>query len=195
MRDADVRKSLHLWLRDEHRAELDTTRILDEMDVAGQVRIDTVVLNGSFAGFEIKSASDTLRRLPRQIEVYSQVLDFATLVVAKNHAAKAKDLLPRWWGVIEATSTSDRVQLRRVRKARRNATIDPMTLCTLLWRQETLSELEIRGVDAGVRSKPNRFLWERLAETISPNELRDTVRERLKFRSGWRAETPSPLHA
>ncbi|GAB17286.1 hypothetical protein GOEFS_023_00040 [Gordonia effusa NBRC 100432] len=195
MRDADVRKSLHLWLRDEHRAELDATRILDEMDVAGQVRIDTVVLNGSFAGFEIKSASDTLRRLPRQIEVYSQVLDFATLVVAKNHAAKAKDLLPRWWGVIEASSVSDGVQLRRVRKARRNATIDPMTLCTLLWRQETLSELEIRGTDAGVRSKPNRFLWERLAETVSPDELRDIVRERVKFRAGWRAETPSPLHA
>jgi hypothetical protein len=195
MRDADVRRSLHLWLRDEHRAELDTTRVLDEMDIAGQVRVDTVVLNGSFAGFEIKSASDTLRRLPRQVEVYSQVLDFATLVVAKNHAAKAKELLPRWWGVMEATSKSDGVRLRNVRKARRNTVIDPMTLCTLLWRQEALSELELHGAASGVRSKPNRYLWERLAAAVSAEELRDIVRERLKSRTKWRAQTPSPLRA
>lgn len=190
MRDADVRVSLHAWLHDRHQNELDTTRILDEMDIAGQVRVDTVVLNGSFAGFEIKSASDTLRRLPRQVEIYSQVLDYATLVVARNHSPKAKALLPRWWGVIEATSTRDGVKLRTIRKSKRNATVDPMTLCTLLWRNETLAELERLDVALGIRSKPNRVLWERLAQTVSPDELRDIVRERLKLRPGWRAETP-----
>lgn len=195
MRDADVRSSLHRWLNDHHRGELSTTRILDELDIAGQVRVDTVVLNGSFAGFEIKSASDTLRRLPRQVEVYSQVLDYATLVVARNHSAKARDLLPSWWGVIEATSRPDGVALRSVRKARRNATIDPMTLCTLLWRQEVLAELELHDAAKGVRGKPNWVLWERLAETVDSETLRDAVRERLKARSEWRAGTPLPRGA
>lgn len=192
MRDADVRSSLHQWLRHEHRDELSSTRILDELDIAGQVRVDTVVLNGSFAGFEIKSASDTLRRLPRQVEVYSQVLDYATLVVAHNHSAKARTLLPGWWGVIEATSSTDGVQLRTARQARRNPTVDPMTLCTLLWRQETLAELEVHGAATGVRSKPNWVLWERLAGAVDTETLRDAVRERLKARAGWRAETPQP---
>lgn len=195
MRDADVRTSLHQWLRDQHSAELDSTRILDELDIAGQVRVDTVVLNGSFAGFEIKSASDTLRRLPRQVEVYSQVLDYATLVVADNHAAKARTLLPQWWGIIEATSTADGVRLRTRRRARRNTTVDAMTLCTLLWRQETLAELELHGAAAGVRSKPNWVLWERLAESVDTETLRGVVRERLKARSEWRAATPSPRGA
>lgn len=195
MRDSDVRLSLHGWLHEKHQNEMNSTRILDEMDIAGQVRVDTVVLNGAFAGFEIKSASDTLRRLPRQVEICSQVLDYATLVVAKNHYAKAKPLLPRWWGVIEATSTPDGVKLRPIRNSKRNSTVDPLTLCTLLWRNETLIELERLDAARGVRSKPNRILWERLSQSVSPDELRNIVRERLKLRSGWKVEIPLPQSA
>lgn len=192
MRDADVRVVLHEWLRREHQDELPSTRILDELDIAGHVRVDTVVLNGSFSGFEIKSATDTLRRLPRQVEVYSQVLDYATLVVANNHATKARVLLPSWWGVIEATSSADGVQLRSVRKARRNKVVDPFTLCTLLWRDEALAELELRDAAKGVRSKPNWVLWDRLARVADGETLREAVRERLKARSAWRSGEPLP---
>jgi predicted nucleic acid-binding protein len=36
-------------------------------------------------GFEIKTARDTLRRLPTQIEAYSRYFDHAVLVVAEKH--------------------------------------------------------------------------------------------------------------
>src|SRR5665647_2133318 len=85
MRDGDVRTALHEQLRGEHAHELDRTRILDELGLAGEVRVDVAVLNGSFSGYEIKSAKDTLRRLPKQVQVYSQILDFAVLVVADTH--------------------------------------------------------------------------------------------------------------
>lgn len=186
MRDSDVRYSLHEFLRQQHSLDKEFSRVVDEFEIAGSARVDTVMLNGSFSGFEIKSERDTLRRLPHQIEVYSQVLDFATLVVAKNHLEKARKLLPYWWGIIEATSTSDGVRLRQIKKARMNRVIDPLVLCTLLWRSEVLEELEIRGAAGGVRSKPNRFLWERLAMTLPPQDLRGVVREKLKSRSGWR---------
>ncbi|QIT12081.1 sce7726 family protein [Clavibacter michiganensis] len=189
MRDADVRLSLHTWLQHEHRAELGT-RVIDEVDIAGLVRVDTIVLNGAFAGFEIKSENDTLRRLPRQVEIYSQVLDYATLVVAKRHLAKAKLLIPRWWGIIEAVSTPDGVHLRRVKTPTRNKTIDPLTLCALLWREEVLSELELQGSAGGIRTKPNRILWQRLAESVSSEDLRSIVRERLKARVSWRVDVP-----
>ncbi|WP_442922749.1 sce7726 family protein [Microbacterium sp. Leaf151] len=191
MRDADVRLALHQWLREQHHNESHQTRIVDELAIAGQVRVDTAVLNGSFAGFEIKSASDTLRRLPRQVEVYSAVLDYATLVVARNHAAKARKLLPRWWGVIEAVPMTggDPVVLRTVREPQPNPRVEPRLLCTLLWRSEALDELELRGIAAGVRSKPNRVLWDRLCDSLDSAEVRQIVRERVKARSGWRAET------
>lgn len=188
MRDADVRFALHRWLREQHASELDDTRFVDELGIAGEVRVDTAVLNGSFSGFEIKSARDTLRRLPRQVEFYSAVLDYATLVVASNHLAQARVLLPRWWGIVEAKDTELGVQLRRRRTARWNAKVDTFTLSTLLWRSEVLEELDAVGAAKGVRSKPNLALWDRLSTAVEPEVLRAIVRQRLKVRPGWRAD-------
>lgn len=191
MRDSDVRKALHTWLKDAHAHEAATTRVVDELGIAGTVRVDTAVFNGAFSGYEIKSASDTLRRLPKQVEVYSAVLDYAYLVVASNHVAHARALLPAWWGIIEAEPADDGVRLRHRRKARWNSKVDAFTLCTLLWRDEALEELELRGWATGVRSKPKVVLWERLAAQLELSDLRTVVRERLKVRESWRADTPS----
>jgi hypothetical protein len=193
--DPDVRLALHAWLRAEHAEQLSETRIIDELGVASQIRVDTAVLNGAFAGFEIKSERDTLRRLPKQVQYYSAVLDYATLVVATNHLEHARAAVPKWWGIVEARSTDGEVRLRRRRSARRNARIDPFTLCTLLWREEALAELEHLGADRGVRSKPNFSLWERLSASAPPEYLRTAVRERLKVRSGWRVDAPPPPYA
>ena len=190
MRDSDVREALHAWLRDLHAHEASNTRVVDELGVAGTVRVDTAVFNGAFSGYEIKSASDTLKRLPKQVEVYSAVLDYAYLVVASNHVKQARSLLPAWWGIIEAVPVGDAVDLRHRRKARWNSKVDAFTLCTLLWRDEALEELELRGWATGVRSKPKVVLWERLAAQLELAELREIVRERLKFRESWREGAP-----
>lgn len=191
VRDSDVREALHTWLYELHAHEADNTRVVDELGVAGVVRVDTAVLNGAFSGYEIKSASDTLRRLPKQVEVYSAVLDYAYLVVATNHVAHARALLPAWWGIIEAVPDGEKVTLRHRRKARWNSKVDARTLCTLLWRDEALAELELRGWATGLRSKPKTALWERLAAQLELAELREVVRERLKVRESWRADAPS----
>lgn len=188
MRDADVRSALHEWLREQHAQQLGNTRFVDELGIAGEVRVDTAVLNGAFCGFEIKSARDTLRRLPKQVEMYSAVMDYATLVVASTHLAHSRALLPRWWGIIEARTVADTVVLRPRRTPRRNARIDPFILSTLLWRSEVLEELDRLGVARGVRSRPNAVLWQRLASSMESDALRDLVRERLRIRSGWRVD-------
>ncbi len=126
----------------------------------------------------IKSERDTLRRLPKQVQYYSAVLDYATLVVATNHLEHARAAgVPKWWGIVEARSTDGEVRLRRRRSARRNARIDPFTLCTLLWREEALAELEHLGADQWLRSKPNFSLWERYPLPLRPEYLRTAVRE------------------
>ncbi|MFK4788233.1 sce7726 family protein [Microbacterium sp. ZW T5_56] len=180
-----------MWLADLHAHEAADTRIVDELGIAGTVRVDTAVFNGSFSGYEIKSAADTLRRLPKQVELYSAVLDYAYLVVASNHVKQAREFLPTWWGIIEAVPAGDKVDLRHRRKARWNTQVDAFTLCTLLWRDEVLEELEARGWAAGVRSKSKVILWERLAAQLDLDELRTVVRERVKVRESWREDAPS----
>lgn len=116
-------------------------------------------------GYEIKSARDTLRRLPRQVEAYSRVLDFAALVVAESHLEAARPLTPSWWEILGVGGRAGALTLTRVRRGRRNPTIDPSALVQLLWGDEALALLAERGLDRGVRSKPRRVLWERLVVT------------------------------
>lgn len=94
MHDADLRQALHRRLARQHRDDPHDTRILDEFGICGQVRVDVAVVNGALTGYELKSARDTLKRLPRQADYYSRVLDYAHIVVADTHAAHALQMVP-----------------------------------------------------------------------------------------------------
>lgn len=192
MRDRDVRAALYAELQREHSTDLANTLILDELGLCGQVRVDVAVVNGTLSGFELKSEKDSLKRLPTQVEVYSRVLDFATLVTATKHSDKAMPYLPRWWGIVEAKVDPDgAVTLHPLRRAKPNPAIDATSLAQLLWKSEALGELESRGLDRGVRSRPRVEIWERLAERIPLDELRELVRATLRARPGWRSAQPS----
>ncbi|UDF20134.1 sce7726 family protein [Rhodococcus qingshengii] len=186
MRDIDVRTALHAQLAVEHADELDDTLIVDELGLCGEARVDVAVINGALSGFELKSAKDNLRRLPRQVDVYSQVLDLAVLVVAENHLADAREIIKPWWGLTVAQSSGSEVLLSVERSPRVNRSVDAMSLAQLLWREEALEELTIRDADRGVRSKPRWAVWTRLTEVVEVDELRTVVRQKLKARQSWR---------
>jgi hypothetical protein len=187
MHDGDIRAALRSRLASDHSAEPDT-RYLDELGLCGTVRVDVAVINGTFSGYELKSDRDTLRRLPGQVNMYSRVLDCATLVVGERHYADrgALDLLPEWWGVIVAAPGHEGVSLQETRPAAWNANVDPAALSQLLWREEALQELAVRGLDTGLRSKPRRAIADKLATEVPIDELRALGRRRLKTREGWR---------
>ncbi|WP_154793416.1 sce7726 family protein [Occultella kanbiaonis] len=186
MRDRHVRSALHAQLTAEHWADADDTVRVDELGLCGEVRVDVAVVNGTLSGYELKSASDTLRRLPTQVDVYSRVLDHATLVVAENHAEHSLALIPEWWGCLVADWDGAHVTLREHRPAGTNPGIVPYALAQLLWRDEALSLLERHGADRGVRSKPRTVLWQRIAERVALDDLRAEVRQCLKGRQDWR---------
>lgn len=191
MRDADIRSALHARLRSEHGSG-QGTRYVDELGLCGTVRVDVAVVNGTLSGYELKSDRDTLRRLPTQIEYYSKVLDHATLVVGEEHYVRTDGVasLPRWWGVIVASPSVKGVHLEEVRAAEMNQYLDPFAIAQLLWRDEALCELEARDAAIGMRSKPRRLLWDRLAGLLELDELRGIVRDRLKARATWRRPPP-----
>src|SRR5439155_10222560 len=93
LRDRDVRQALHRKVLRDHHGDANTL-VLDELGLRhGACRVDIAVVNGYLHGYEIKSDSDTLDRLPAQVAVYNLVLDRATLVVGERHLQKAQPLL------------------------------------------------------------------------------------------------------
>jgi len=165
------------------------TVIIEELGLRhGTARVDLAVVNGLMHGFEIKSDVDTLRRLRRQADEYSAVLDRVTLVTGPKYLSPALHKIPSWWGVVEAGVRSGRVCLRPVRPARANPSLNALAVARLLWRDEALSRLARLGVDVGIRSKPRLVVYGRLTERLSLAELRSYVRQRLRRRGGWRSE-------
>jgi hypothetical protein len=187
MRDRDVRAALHCRLHTEHGGDSDT-RILDELGLRhGTRRVDIAVVNGSLHGYEIKSDSDTLDRLPGQVETYAAVLDYATLVVGERLASHARRRLPKWWGVeIASIQPTGEVTLQSHRPAKFNPKINPIALAELLWRSEAIELLTGFGVSPKVLRMPRAVLYRELASNLTLNELRDAVRSRLKMRTAWR---------
>lgn len=191
MRDLDVRLAVRCRLTAEHEGDTDS-RVVEEMGIwNGAVRVDLAVINGELAGYEIKSARDTLSRLPSQAALYNTVFDRVHLVAAEKHCAPAAKDIPEWWGIIIARDAGGAVELEEVRPAGVNPSVEPMQIARLLWREEALGILERMGADHGVRSGTREKIATRLAQTLSLDDLRREVRRCLKDRPAWLGQ---PVH-
>lgn len=185
MRDQEIRVELERRLQGRYGAD-PNTRVVHEMGIlTGEYRIDVAVINGHLEGFEIKSERDSLERLPRQAAAYGRVFDRLTVICAERHLERALEILPEWWGVEVAEHGDQGLRIVRRRAARANRGREPHAIAQLLWRSEALAALEGIGAAKGVRSKPKRVLWTRLAEGIPAHELRALVRENLRARRSW----------
>lgn len=192
MRDYDIRRELDVLLHQQHAGEPNTF-IRHEVGLcAGKRRVDVALLNGEFAGYEIKSDVDSLARLLGQASDYGQVLDRVTLVTTVRHLEKSMGLLPQWWGIMVARQGQGSIILEPVREAVANPELEPYALAQLLWRDEALEELKSRGLARGLTKKARHYLWRALMQAVPIEELRDLVRERVKARAEL---TGAPPHA
>ncbi|HKY53091.1 MAG TPA: sce7726 family protein [Anaerolineales bacterium] len=168
------------------------TRIVDELGLRhGAARIDVAVVNGIIHGFELKSEKDNLKRLPRQIEIYNSVLDKVTLVVADHHVNAASKMIPEWWGIMIATfDRRKRILFEFQRSANTNPSVDLVSVCKLLWRNEALGLLRELGEAECVRYATRASIYAHLALVGDSEWIRERVRHQLKFRASWRFVSP-----
>ncbi|MEV2910989.1 sce7726 family protein [Paenibacillus larvae] len=187
--DTDIRISLHAVLRREHADKSALPLIVDELSLCqGDARIDVAVINGSIHGYEIKSESDTLERLQRQVEVYNKVLDKITIVTSPCHIDRVIEMIPDWWGVTKAEKDENgRMVFIPCREALNNPDIDAFSLAQLLWRDEAIEILKRRRLHKGLLSKPRNRLWSALSKRLDLQELQREVINKLTARIKWRA--------
>jgi hypothetical protein len=122
--------------------------------------------------------------------IYNSVFDQITLVVGKSHLHDAINLVPDWWGVTLAKviNSNGLISFCSIRKADENPEKNSVDIASLLWRDEALHILEQMDHSRGVRSKPRKVLYERLAAVLDQSTLREKVRECLFLRTSWRFE-------
>jgi hypothetical protein len=181
--DRDIRPALLSRLMVQHSREVDTV-VLEELGLCrGQVRVDLAVVNGLIHGYEIKSDRDSLRRLVGQVDLYSRVLDRATLVVGERHLPEALEIVPMWWGILRVETISRSRRFKTVRRGRQNPGRDARSLVELLWLDDAVAMLERRHAARGIKGKPRRAVWDRVCEHFDVNEIAAAVRTHLKARA------------
>lgn len=184
MHDADVRPLVVRLAQ----AISPGARVLPELGLMyGAVRVDVATLAPDcLHGYEIKADADDLRRLPFQVDQYSQALDRCTLVVGARHLHKALTLLPAWWGVVRVHDVDGGLELETERESRVNPSPAAHATLHLLWRPELLALLEEAGAAKGLRAASKGRLFRRALESFPADELRARVRKALVTREDWR---------
>lgn len=162
--------------------------LVEEMEVcSGRARIDLAVIGDRLIGIEIKGPQDSVTRLPVQAKAYSQCFDHVVLLVHESLAAKARPLIPTWWGLIAGRQIDGRIRYRVERQPAINPSLDLERVLALLWREEIdalLSEL------LGSRSRPTatkRAIRAELLAQVEPRTLHQASLRKLRERTEWRS--------
>lgn len=148
---------------------------------AAGARIDLAAIDTILHGYEIKSDHDTLARLPGQAAAYGRVFDRLTLLSGPKHLPAAEDLLPDHWGLLLDQDGA----LTQIRPASPNNGTSPYSIAQLLWRDEALAELARIGAQRGVTRAARHYVWLRLAQTRTREQLRDLAVQTLRNRTAW----------
>lgn len=187
--DFEIREALHRKvLKSYHNC--DSAVVVDELALAhGKNRIDVAVLNGHLHGYEIKSAKDTLTRLPAQLDEYRRSLQRLTIVVAPNHLDGVLSIAPEWSGIVRARKgPRGGINFTTIRKAAINPEVDSVALAHLLWRKEALEFLKKLGISEKELRKPRKQLYETIASETSLAELVIWIKEKFMARENWRVD-------
>lgn len=114
--------------------------VIEELGIDhGNVIADIANLDGSvWYGYEIKTETDNLKRLPNQIRHYEMIFDYCYLFTHEKHFQEALEVLPKEWGVIVYSGDSISVS----RESKKNKKVDKMKLADLMWKAELLTVLK-----------------------------------------------------
>ena len=176
-RDSDLRAALVAHLE----ASPAPGRILHEVWVPlSKERADLVEVNGRLAAFELKSGSDDLSRLDRQLKAFGHIFEEVTVVCDPRHVDNVDKIAPQWCGAMQAERLEEGVAFKSIRRARPNPDLDPAWQLRLLWREE----LEPAVKALGLKPMPRYHcdLREAILKAYPREQIAALVRDRLRVR-------------
>src|ERR1700730_8418694 len=185
--DAEIRAALHRKALRAFYVRGDTL-VVDELGLApSKARIDVAVINGCVHGFEIKSAADSLTRLPQQLVHYEECLEKLTIVCAEKHVAGVRKLAPQWCGILQAEKgPRGGIEFVTLRRPKKNPRVQAHRLAHLLWRPEAVALLSRLNAPPEVLRAPRKALYESLAAVLTVEEITAFIKQSMVSCPGWR---------
>lgn len=193
MRDAEVRKAFHSSVL-KSANESEDTMVINELGLKnGVIRADIAVLNGKMIGYEIKTDSDTLKRLPAQVIAYSEVFDKAFIITTHKHLRQVRSLIPKWWGIYQIfESANGSYSFKSIRNGCNNKRQNPFTIAQLLWKAEALEIANSLLQNNLKESITKKEIYQTICKGCCRDDLSKIVIRYLKQRDNWRSNRPLP---
>lgn len=184
VRDSDLRVALSETI-DSQYGQLEHL-LVPEVDILVSLpgRIDALLVADRICGFELKSDVDSLRRLPRQVEIYCPVLERATLVVGTKHVDAASKIVPSWWAIWTVRRVDDKLALSVLRRGRLNPCVEPYAVSTFIPRDVLVPYLRAQGFDRLSRHSVYQ-LRRLLVDSNSKKTVLSLARETMLSRGDW----------
>jgi hypothetical protein len=181
-RDADIRSVLLAGLNAKY-GDKNHDLIVEEFGCKA-ARADVAVINGVLHAYEIKSDSDSLDRLPSQIDAYQGVFEYVTLVCGRRLLERARTEIPKWWGLQKAEFKDGAVSIQELRAPKPNPNQSPLAVAKMLWKTEALAVLRKHG-HKGITSRCTADeAWSAAAAHVPITDLTNEVRQAIKARGG-----------
>lgn len=183
LKDHHVRSVLLSNLKATYQDSEDT-RIINELGINfGASRIDVAVVNGILHGYEIKSESDTLKRLPQQMEYYNRLFERMTIVTDPKFLEAIEQLVPKWWGIQIVNKKPSSLSLKTIRKGRRKPSQDKELLLKLLWKEDLERFVDYVGYPKKFKSLRKNTLLQLFNNEVDLKTARVFVYDTLKQRN------------
>lgn len=184
--DSIIRKSLKSYLLLQQPGIV----IWDEFsNFGGWARLDLATVSDTeIVAYEIKSARDTLTRLPKQVMASEMWADRAFFVAAPAHIVEAIGVLPDWWGVWAVDEKLGGVTFNEVKTSSANQNPERVRhLLEYLSRAEAKSILKRMGINRDCVHLPEHApvheMRNQLLSLCSPEEISGLVRNALMNRN------------
>ena len=180
--DKHMRAGVHTFLRQTVMQE-PGSMLIDELCFSAgrkEGRIDVCVVNSHLHCYELKSDGDTngLARLSKiQIRLYSQLMDYLSVIITPKYLASVKRRLPQFWGIY--------IYERGVVQPEKFPTlndklIDARVVAGLLWKDSALQLLSDSGLEKGFARKAKGYMHDHIAAQIDFPIIHEAVRRQLK---------------
>ncbi|UZN51663.1 sce7726 family protein [Cupriavidus cauae] len=182
LRDREIREALRLHLARRIPAP---ARVIEELGVHnGNAKADLVAIYREMHCFEIKGATDSIRRLIRQASYFDQTFPKVTLVTTENHLTWCLRYLPVYWGIMVATRKQQGIALRYVRAALSSPRFAKQKALMMLWKAELTSIATDTAKIPVKRAYTREDLAIHLSRALDKRLTLASIQDAIRSRSG-----------
>lgn len=189
MKDSEIRTLIKRQLS-KRQAYADELFVEEVAINKGLVRADVVYCGKKLECFEIKSKSDTLKRLVQQGWQYQKSFERITLVCASKHVIPAQEIVPDFWGLWEI---DDHGKLRVLRQATVNPYLNIVGVVDLMENDESRDFLRFIGHGIGVGKLCHEDMCSRIKELCKIQDVVAWAKKTLPNRQRVKRSINSPV--